>query len=122
MKVRIADIQQAVCDHYGVAFADLVGPSRRREIAWPRQMAMYLCRRYTARSSIQIGQWFGSRDHSTVLKGCDLLVNRACNKDRADFFALRRKIVTISGRVNCQMKERVVNALVISPTFEVYTG
>ena len=49
---------------------DLTGPTRKREITLPRQIAMYLTREMTGMSLPQIGDVFGGRDHSTVLHSC----------------------------------------------------
>lgn len=53
--------------HYGLAPADLTGPSRRRAVAHARSMAMYLSRKLTAESLLRIGEAFGDRDHTTVM-------------------------------------------------------
>lgn len=53
--------------HYGLAPADLTGPSRRRAIAHARSMAMYLSRKLTSESLLRIGEAFGNRDHTTVM-------------------------------------------------------
>lgn len=58
-----------VADYYDMAAEDITGNSRKREIAVPRQIAMYLLRDMTELSLPQIGQAFGGRDHSTVLYG-----------------------------------------------------
>ena len=60
-----------VADKYGVAAEDITGKRRSREIALPRQVAMYICREMTDMSTTAIGQAFGNRDHTTVMHGCD---------------------------------------------------
>ena len=64
-------IIQMVADHYGISEADLKGQKRNKEIAYPRQIAMYLCREMTDTSLQQIGSVLGNRDHSTVIHGLD---------------------------------------------------
>ncbi|MDP6507978.1 MAG: chromosomal replication initiator protein DnaA [Chloroflexota bacterium] len=63
------DVLEGVAQHYRVAAADLVGPSRRRGISSPRQVAMYLMRQLTSESYPTIGAALGNRDHSTILHG-----------------------------------------------------
>ena len=70
-KVALDDIITAVAHHYSVSEADLLGPSRRKEVALARQMAMYLAREETGTSLPKIGQALGGRDHSTVLYGSE---------------------------------------------------
>lgn len=62
----IATVQAVVCAHFAVAHLDLVSARRSRRFVHPRQIAMYLCCRMTARSLAEIGRQFGARDHSTT--------------------------------------------------------
>lgn len=64
-------ILNAVAEYFHITVQDLRGKSRRREVAWPRQIAMYLLRQETHLSLPQIGQFMGGRDHTTVLHGCE---------------------------------------------------
>ncbi|QBS38452.1 chromosomal replication initiator protein DnaA [Thermaerobacter sp. FW80] len=66
-KVTIARIQEVVAEYYGVKVRDLKARRRTRAIAFPRQVAMYLCRELTEASLPRIGEEFGGRDHTTVL-------------------------------------------------------
>ena len=63
-------IQQAVAEYYGVSVQDIVGQKRKREIALPRQVAIYLTREMTEMSLPRIGDSF-KRDHSTIMHSCD---------------------------------------------------
>ena len=63
-------IIRTVAERYGVQPADLTGKRKTRDIALPRQVAMYICRELTDMSTTAIGQAFG-RDHTTVMHGCD---------------------------------------------------
>lgn len=63
-------IIRVVADRYGVQAGDLTGKRKTREIALPRQVAMYICRELTDMSTTAIGKTFG-RDHTTVMHGCD---------------------------------------------------
>ena len=68
-KVTMDEIIKKTCDYYKVRPADLMSPNRARNIVRPRQMAMYLCKKYTTRSLPEIGRRFGGRDHTTILHG-----------------------------------------------------
>lgn len=66
-KITIDDIQRKVADYYKVKLSDLLSARRARDIARPRQVAMYLAKRLTPRSLPEIGRKFGGRDHTTVM-------------------------------------------------------
>lgn len=65
--VSMDNIQKTVCDYYALRIADLLGKSRSRSIARPRQIAMALAKELTRHSLPEIGRAFGGRDHTTVL-------------------------------------------------------
>jgi len=65
--LTIESIQKTICDYYHIKLTDLKAKRRTKNIALPRQVAMYLCRKYTAISFPAIGDKFGGRDHSTVI-------------------------------------------------------
>ncbi|MDO4552651.1 MAG: chromosomal replication initiator protein DnaA [Bacillota bacterium] len=64
-------IKKQVAAYFSIKKADLEGAKRTRELAYPRQIAMYLCRNLTDLSLPKIGEAFGGRDHTTVLHACD---------------------------------------------------
>jgi chromosomal replication initiator protein len=66
-KLTIDEIQRKVADYYGLRLADLLSERRAREVARPRQIAMYLAKKLTPRSLPEIGRRFGNRDHTTVM-------------------------------------------------------
>jgi chromosomal replication initiation ATPase DnaA len=66
-KIRVDQIQRAVCEQYGVSRDDIVSARRTANIVRPRQVAMYLAKTLTLRSLPDIGRRFGGRDHTTVL-------------------------------------------------------
>jgi len=74
--ITIESIQKAVCDFFRLRPADLRSKKRTRTIALPRQVAMYLCRRYTNASFPVIGDRFGGRDHSTVIHAAQVIERR----------------------------------------------
>lgn len=63
----IERIRNAVAVYFHLEIAELCGKRRLRRIAYPRQIAMYLCRELTQGSFPQIGYAFGGRDHTTVM-------------------------------------------------------
>ena len=60
-------VRGRVAGHYRLKMADLLWAGRAREVARPRQVAMYLAKKLTARSLPEIGRRFGGRDHTTVM-------------------------------------------------------
>jgi chromosomal replication initiator protein len=66
-RVTIDEIQRRVCEHYKIRATDMASPRRARNIARPRQVAMYLAKLLTSRSLPEIGRRFGNRDHTTVM-------------------------------------------------------
>jgi chromosomal replication initiator protein len=83
-------IMEEVALHFNLECSDLKGHSRRRVIARPRQIAMYLIREETNASLPQIGALLGGRDHSTVLYGYERIAD-LIEKD----MEFRREIVTL---------------------------
>jgi chromosomal replication initiator protein len=66
-KVTIETILRTVSDHYGVKASEITGKRRHKSISLPRQVCMYLARRLTEYSLVEIGGQFGGRDHTTVI-------------------------------------------------------
>jgi chromosomal replication initiator protein len=69
--ISIPTIQKEVCSFFTVAHADLIGSKRRKEIVFPRHIAMFLCQELTDSSLPQIGKAFGGKDHTTVMHAVD---------------------------------------------------
>lgn len=69
--ITVEAIQELVAAHYKIRVEDLKAKKRTRSIAYPRQIAMYLTRELTDLSLPRIGEYFGGRDHTTVLHACD---------------------------------------------------
>jgi len=65
--VTVEDVQRAVCDHYRIKLTHLTGKDRHREVALPRQVAMWLARTHLGTSYPQIGARFNGKDHTTVI-------------------------------------------------------
>ncbi len=70
------DILSAICRHYGMRQRDVASKSRKQPLVQARQLAMYLCHKYTDLSYSQIGRNIGGRDHSTVLHACNQISRR----------------------------------------------
>ena len=76
-QVTVRNIQKAICDHFDVKISELKSKRRTKNLALARQMAMYLCRRFTATSYPAIGAEFGGRDHSTVIHASKTIAKKA---------------------------------------------
>ncbi len=78
--VGIEHIQQEVCNYYHLRLEDLKSKKRTKTVAFPRQIAMYLCRELTDFSLPRIGEDFGGRDHTTVIHAHEK-INRLLKND-----------------------------------------
>ena len=78
--VTIDQIQRRVAEHFDVRLADMTSKRRPANIAFPRQIAMYLSRELTGSSLTDIGDAFGGKDHGTVIHACKL-VKRKMGED-----------------------------------------
>jgi len=79
-EVSIERIMKKVAEHFRVKTQDLLGSSRSRSVAMPRQIAMYLSRDLTNHSFPEIGSFFGKKDHSTVMHACRK-ISRECENN-----------------------------------------
>jgi len=66
-RITIDEIQKKVAEHYNIRLSDMHSARRARQVARPRQVAMYLAKQLTPRSLPEIGRKFGGRDHTTVI-------------------------------------------------------
>ena len=78
-KNKIELLQQIVCDIYNITIEDLKGKKRNSEIAVPRQIAMYIARKYINESFPKIGSDFGGKDHTTVMHSVNKIYNEIKN-------------------------------------------
>ncbi len=76
-------VQKIVCEYFGLRVQDIKAKKRTRDIAFPRQVAMYLSKFLTDSSLSEIGKGFGGKDHSTVIHACKLIGARM--KEDEDF-------------------------------------
>ncbi|MBT3638562.1 MAG: chromosomal replication initiator protein DnaA [Opitutae bacterium] len=74
-RITIETIQKKVVDYYHLRMADMLSRRRPANIAFPRQVAMYLSRILTEHSLQEIGNTFGGRDHGTVIHACKTVEN-----------------------------------------------
>lgn len=86
--VTIEQIQRRVAEHFDVRLADMTSKRRPANIAFPRQIAMYLARELTNSSLSDIGDSFGGKDHGTVIHACKL-VKRKIDEDEKTRHAVR---------------------------------
>ena len=80
--ITIESIQRKVAEHFDIRLADMTSRRRPQNVAFPRQVAMYLSRTLTHRSLADIGESFGGRDHGTVLHACRLIEKRTSKDPR----------------------------------------
>ncbi len=69
-KPSIEQIRQVVAEHYSISVAELCSASRRADIVWPRQVAIFLSREHSGASLSKIAAAFGGRGHSTAMNSC----------------------------------------------------
>ncbi|MDR2355740.1 MAG: chromosomal replication initiator protein DnaA [Clostridiales Family XIII bacterium] len=70
-----ADIKKQVCKYFSIKTSDIESSKRARKFSYPRQIAMYLCRKMTDLSLSKIGESFGNRDHTTILHAIEKITN-----------------------------------------------
>ncbi len=80
--VSIENIQKRVAEHFDVRFADMTSKRRPKNIAFPRQIAMFIARELTKSSLMEIGDAFGGRDHGTVLHAHRLVKERIATDEK----------------------------------------
>lgn len=97
--ITIDKITQLVCERFEVKLADLRSKRRSRSISEPRQIIMFLARRLTSLSLDEIGDFFGGRDHSTVLYGVRKVEELYAN-DPTLAATLERMADRLGGRLN----------------------
>jgi chromosomal replication initiator protein len=89
-EVQPDEVLRKVADTFGVGMERMLGRDRSREVALPRQIAMYLLREESNISLPQIGEALGGRDHTTVMYGCEKVADLLEQDDR-----LRRQVIDI---------------------------
>jgi chromosomal replication initiator protein len=81
-RISIDEIQTQVAEHYRIRKAEMTSARRARDVARPRQVAMYLSKQLTPKSLPDIGRRFGGRDHTTVIHAVKQIEKlRACDPE-----------------------------------------
>ena len=91
-------IKETVAKYFSISKEDLSGNKRSNDIAFPRQIAMYLCREIANMSYPQIGVDFGGRDHSTVMHGCKKIEKEIKEKNNTKLIVDSVKNIIINGK------------------------
>ena len=91
-------IKETVAKYFSIDKEDLSGNKRSNDIAFPRQIAMYLCREIANMSYPQIGTDFGGRDHSTVMHGCKKIEKEIKEKNNTKLIVDSVKNIIIDGK------------------------
>lgn len=90
-------IIQVVSDHFGLTPLDISSQKRNKEIVYPRQIVMYLCRDMTATPLQTIGRYLGGRDHTTIIHGAEKITGDMAKDD-----TLRNTIEILKKKINPQ--------------------
>ena len=91
-------IKETVAKYFSINKDDLSGNKRSNDIAFPRQIAMYLCREVANMSYPQIGTDFGGRDHSTVMHACRKIEKEVKEKNNTKLIVDSVKNIIINGK------------------------
>ncbi|MEY8763288.1 MULTISPECIES: chromosomal replication initiator protein DnaA [Clostridium] len=94
-QITVDLIQDVVANYYNLKVSDFKSARRTRNVAFPRQIAMYLCRKLTDMSLPKIGEEFGGRDHTTVIHAYEKISNNL-KKDES----LQNAIKDLTKRLN----------------------
>ena len=90
-------IIQVVSDHFGITPLDIASQKRTKDVVFPRQIAMYLCRTMTDTPLQTIGKYLGGRDHTTIIHGHDKIL-----ADMGKNESLRNTIEILKKKINPQ--------------------
>ena len=97
-KVLSSDfVKETVAKYFNIDKDDLASNKRSNEIAFPRQIAMYLCREVANMSYPKIGEDFGNRDHSTVMHACKKIEKEVKDKSNTRLIVESVKNIIING-------------------------
>lgn len=89
-RVTMDKITDYISRYYHVDISDLTGKKRSKHIAMPRQIAMYLCRSMTDESFVNIGSFFGGKNHTTVIHAYEK-IDKMCKEDN-NFDSLMKQL------------------------------
>ncbi len=97
IKITPQKIIECVCSYYNVSEDDLLGQSKQKNVAFPRQIAMYLCKTLTNLNFVMIAKALGNRDRTTVMYGVDKIMEsiKTDASLKADVEAITKDIQTL---------------------------
>jgi chromosomal replication initiator protein len=100
LQVTVESIQQVISAQFAVKLSDLKSPKRTRNLAFARQVGMYLSRKLAGASLPSIGEKFGNRDHSTVIHAIQVIEKRR-DEDPGFYSTLEglKRLIESHGRV-----------------------
>ena len=90
-------IIQVVADHFGITPLDISSQKRNKEVVFPRQIVMFLCRSMTDTPLQAIGKYLGGRDHTTIIHGYEKI---GADMDKNE--SLRNTIEILKKKINPQ--------------------
>ena len=96
-KISSEYIQETVAKYFSINKDDLSGNKRSNDIAYPRQIAMYLCRTVANMPYPKIGEDFGGRDHSTVMHACKKIEKEIKEKENTKLIVESVKNIIVKG-------------------------
>ena len=96
-KISSEYIQETVAKYFNINKDDIASNKRSNDIAYPRQIAMYLCRDVANMPFKKIGQDFGGKDHSTVMHACKKIENDIREKDNTKLIVESVKNIIVNG-------------------------
>jgi chromosomal replication initiator protein len=92
--ISVEDIQKRVTEQFQIKLAEMRSKRRTKNLVYPRQIAMYLCRELTQLSFPEIGRNFGGKDHTTVMHAC-----RIINEQKGKDLQLRKTLEVLMKRL-----------------------
>ena len=95
--ITIDKIQKVIADHYDIRINDITGKKRTRNIALPRQIAMYIARKLTPLSLPEIGKSFGGRDHTTIIHGINSIDTKM-----TDNYEVKKTVTSLINKIQSQ--------------------
>lgn len=98
VRITSKKIIEKVCEYYKISEADIIGNSRAKNCAFPRQVGMYLCKTLTDLNYAAIGIDFGSRDRTTIMHGVDKIAEQILNDKqlKADIEFIKNDLQSLS--------------------------
>ena len=99
-EITADSIIQVVAEQYGINSSDITSTKKSKNIAYPRQIVMYLCRDILSISLTDIGKVLGGRDHTTVMHGIEKITTDLQDEKRTNRSELTNKIDLIRKKLN----------------------